>query len=158
MTHQQLTKMCHYLINRYDDSRYRYNVSWRWQTCQRWSTEVKTLPTSRKALQRYDKPYNDLRNHFNALVNRITIQGIVTTVPYVWASLSFSKRYSSSLICTLLILGDSQCINDQRIINFSYHDVISSDIIMFSFWNQHTRSVDVAVSIVFLAGVRMLLS
>jgi hypothetical protein len=71
------------------------------------------MPTSCKALQRYDKPYNDLRNRNNALVNRITIQGIVTTIPYVWASLSFSKGYSSSLICTLLILGDSQCINDQ---------------------------------------------
>jgi hypothetical protein len=158
MTHQQLTKMCHYLINRYDDSGYRYNFSWRWQTCQRWSTEVKTLPTFCKALPRYDKSYNDLRNHYNALVNRITIQGIVTMIPYVWASLPFCKGYSSSLICTLLILGDSQCITDQWIINFSHHDVTSSDIIMFSFWSKHTRSVDVAVSVVFLSGVKMFLS
>jgi hypothetical protein len=133
MTHQQSTKMCHHLINRYNDSRYRYNVSGKWQACQRWSTEVKTLPTSCKTLQRYDEPYNDLRNRYNILVNRITIQGIVTTIPYVKASLFFCKGYPSSLICTLLILRDNQCINDQWIINFSRHDVTSSDIIMFSF-------------------------
>jgi hypothetical protein len=80
---------------------------------------VTTIPQNMLAYQRIVKMLPTLCKTFNALVNRITIQGIVTTIPYARAPLFFCKGYSSSLICTLLILGGNQCIDDRWIIDLS---------------------------------------
>jgi hypothetical protein len=92
-----LCKAFNVLMNRYNDSRNHYNDSLGHIDF----SKIKTLLTFCKA--------------FNTLMNRITIQEIVITILYSRTLMSFCKGYSSSLVCTLLTLGGSQCTDRFRV-------------------------------------------